>query len=237
MFNAMHMVSQKYRKSRLIITGCGIFYIFLLATGPAFAQDVPQKSLEVVDLRPPDEDKPRYISTSIFSCGYFIRVLNDDGRAVKRVDLLREFLRGHLGARGVGHVLEIDSYQIFFNEAAAQFDTAMAVAIGSVGGTSIGNSRTAPKCGQEKTPNGWFDPYETTNSNPPIVVQISGRFDGVVFSVRSVYSPSTKLSTLGTLWTSKAKKNLSDSKAIPEVNAAISKANMVIAERILALIH
>lgn len=188
--------------------------------------------IEINDLRSSEEDHPRYLSTSIFSCSYFIRVLDDEGRSQDRMTLLTEFLRKRFGPKLIGHTLDVTSYHIFFNEAAAQLDTAMAAAAGSVGNVLVGKSRTSPKCGQDKTPHGWFDPSETTNANPPLIIEIAGRADGKPFQVRSVYSPSVELSTTGAFMTSKAKRNLSDAKAAPEVNAAIDKAHAALADSI-----
>lgn len=68
-------------------------------------------------------------------------------------------------------------YQVFFNSAAAQMNQALSIWVGSVNGGAgfIGRSAAVPKCNRDKTPDGWFDPAETNNGNPPIIVDASGK--------------------------------------------------------------
>ena len=180
---------------------------------------------QIIDSRPIEDVKARYLSTSVFSCDYFIRALNDEGRTRNRMQALAQALQTRFGNSLAGHRLNVTAYRLYFNEAASQMSVAMASAAGSVGGTSTGAGRATPKCEQAETPHGWFDPAETTNGNPPLVIEFAATLDDRPIAFRSVYSPAEALSTIGTFTTSKAKKNLYDKKAAPQVDAAIDKAN------------
>ena len=53
--------------------------------------------------RPAKEDKPRFLSTNAWSCGFGIRVFSDEGRTFDRVTKLEAELRSSLGSRLDGH--------------------------------------------------------------------------------------------------------------------------------------
>lgn len=221
-----------------IIAQVGLIGFGLIGSGwgSHFAQSTMMaeaSELNIIDSRSAEDDRPRYLSVMITSCNYFIRVLNDEGRARERLAALGDHLKSALGNRIRGHTLEVRRYQLFFNEAAAMTNYSFAVAEAVTGAPTVREKRAVPKCGREKTRGGWFDPSETSNGNSPLVVEFEGAFDGHPIAIRSVYSPTVKLSTLGTFMTSKAKKNLYDKKAAPEVDRAIDKVNAKIASEIV----
>lgn len=119
------------------------------------------------------------------------------------------------------------SYQVFFNSAAAQMNQALSIGVGSVNGGAgfVGRSAAVPKCSRDKTPDGWFDPAETNNGNPLIIVEIKAEVAGKPLLVRSVHSPDAALRVPATAFSSKAKKNFAEGKAALEVDRAIDKAN------------
>jgi hypothetical protein len=190
------------------------------AAGPAPAQ----AGVAFSDERPAGEAKARYLSVSIFSCDYFIRELTDEGRAVERGAALRDAAAAALAQVPGEHRLELRSYLIYLNYGSAEMHDAFVAGAGAIGGALVGPG-PKPKCSREKTPHGWFDPAETSNGNPPIVVEIAAALDGQPLAVRSVYSPSVPLSPISTWMPTKAKMNLTGRKAAPEVAAAIAKAN------------
>lgn len=193
----------------------------------------------IVDHRPAGEDRQRNLSASIFSCSFGIRVLSDEGRSRKRLDALDAALRGSsLAPRLEQRPVVVRSYQVFFNSAAAQVNQALAIGVGSVNGGAgpVGRSSAVPKCGRDKTPDGWFDPAETSNGNPPIIVEIEAEVAGKPLSVRSVHSPAEALRVPATAFSSKARKNFAEGEAALEVNRAIDKANARVVAQAAALI-
>lgn len=188
-----------------------------------------------VNERPADEDRNRFLSTFAGSCSFSIRVLSDEGRVRDRVSALEVALRSALGKQLDGHKIQLRSYQVYFNNGARQRDLVDAVVAGSRGNTVIGGRTLVPLCSQEKTPDGWFDPSELSNANPPIVTEIEAMLDGRPLSIRSVYSPTKALSVPPTAFSSAAKKNFADPKTGPEVDAAIDKANAAFVAQVIAL--
>lgn len=175
--------------------------------------------------RPAKEDKPRFLSTNAWSCGFGIRVFSDEGRAFDRATKLEAELRFSLGSRLDGHTLRLKSYQVYFNEATYRSDMVDSVVAGSVGGVTTGKRRVAPKCSQQETPDGWFSPAELTNDYPPFIIEIEAVLDDKPLSIRSVYSPSIALTVPPTLLSSKVRTNFADETAGPEVEKAVKKAN------------
>ena len=175
--------------------------------------------------RPAKEDKPRFLSTNAWSCGFGIRVFSDEGRTFDRVTKLEAELQSSLGSQLDGHTLRLKSYQVYFNEAAYRSDVVDSVVAGSVGAVTTGRRRIAPKCSQQETPDGWFSPAELTNDYPPFIIEIDAVLDDKPLSIRSVYSPSIALTVPPTLLSSKARTNFADEKAGPEVEKAMNKAN------------
>ena len=175
--------------------------------------------------RPAKEDKPRFLSTNAWSCGFGIRVFSDEGRTFDRVTKLEAELRSSLGSRLDGHTIRLKSYQVYFNEAAYRSDVVDSVVAGSMGAVTSGKRRIAPKCSQQETPDGWFSPAELTNDYPPFIVEIEAVVDENPLSIRSVYSPSIALTVPPTLLSSKVRTNFADEKAGPEVERAMNKAN------------
>jgi hypothetical protein len=198
----------------------------LIASASATPAQTP--SALIIDRRPTGEDRSRNLSASVFSCSYGIRVLSDEGRPRKRLDALGVALRASSLARRLEQrPVVIRSYQVFFNSAAAQMNQALTIGVGSVNGGAgpIGRSAAKPKCGRDKTPDGWFDPSETNNGNPPIIVEIEAEVAGKPLSVRSVHSPAEALRVPATAFSSKAKKNFAEGEAALEVDRAIDRAN------------
>lgn len=192
----------------------------------------------IVDRRPAGEDRQRNLSASVFSCSYGIRVLSDDGRSRKRLDALEAALRASSSARRLAQrPVVVRSYQVFFNSAAAQMDQALSIGVASVNGGAgfVGRSAAAPKCSRDKTPDGWFDPAETTNGNPPFVVEIEADVAGKPLSVRSVHSPTEALRVPATAFSSKAKKNFAEGQAGLEVDRAIDEANARFVSKVASL--
>lgn len=189
----------------------GYRWAALVLTAWASAAPAQTPSQLIVDRRPAGEDRQRNLSVSIFSCSFGIRVLSDEGRSRQRLDALGAALRASpLARRLAGRSVVVRSYQVYFNSAAAQMDHALTVGLASVSGgaASAGRSATAPKCSREKTPDGWFDPAETDNGNPPLIVEIEAEVAGKPISIRSVHSPAKALRVPATAFSSKAKKNL-----------------------------
>lgn len=214
----------KRQLSVLSVTG------LLLATG-ALAQ--APTGFIFLNERPAKEDKPRFLSTNAWSCGFGIRVFSDEGRSFNRVTKLEAQLRSALGSRLDGHTLRLKSYQVYFNEAASRSDVVDSVVAGSVGAVANGKRRLAPKCSQQETPDGWFHPSELTNDYPPFIVEIEALLDDASVSVRSVYSPSIPLTVPPTLLSSKARTNFVDETAGPEVEKAVEKANAKLMEQVV----
>ena len=175
--------------------------------------------------RPAKEDKPRFLSTNAWSCGFGIRVFSDEGRTFDRVTKFEAEMRSSLGSRLDGHTIRLKSYQVYFNEAAYRSDVVDSVVAGSMGAVTSGKRRIAPKCSQQETPNGWFSPAELTNDYPPFIIEIEAVLDDKLLSIRSVYSPSIALTVPPTLLSSKVRTNFADDTAGPEVEKAMNKAN------------
>lgn len=199
----------------------------LAAVASASAAPAQAPRALIVDRRPAGEDRQRNLSASVFSCSYGIRVLSDEGRSRKRLVALDAALRSSSLARRLEQPVVVRSYQVFFNSAAAQMNQALSIGVASVNGGAgfVGRSAAAPKCGRDKTPDGWFDPAETTNGNPPLVVEIEAEVAGKPLSVRSVHSPAEALRVPATAFSSKAKKNFAEGQAGLEVDRAIDEAN------------
>lgn len=214
----------KWRQSLVAVVGT------LFATG-AWAQAA--SGFVFLNERPAKEDKPRFLSTNAWSCGFGIRVFSDEGRSFDRVTKLETELRAALGSTLDGHTIRLKSYQVYFNEAAYRSDVVGSVVAGSVGAVTMGKRRIAPKCSQQETPDGWFDPAELTNDHSPFVIEIEAVFDDKPLSIRSVYSPSAALTVPPTLLSSKARTNFADETAGPEVEKAMSKANAELIEQLM----
>lgn len=205
---------------------CGIF--FGVMVGMLFASGVQADATTgfvLLNERPAKEDKPRFLSTNAWSCGFGIRVFSDEGRTFDRVTKLEAELRSSLGSRLDGHTIRLKSYQVYFNEAAYRSDMVDSVVAGSVGAVTTGKRRIAPKCSQQETPDGWFSPAELTNDYPPFIIEIEAVLDDKPLSIRSVYSPSIALTVPPTLLSSKVRTNFADETAGPEVEKAMNKAN------------
>lgn len=231
------------RRSPSFVRKCLLFLFWkrllsLLAfTGLLFATGaLAQTPIGFVFLneRPAKEDKPRFLSTNAWSCGFGIRVFSDEGRTFERVSKLEAQLRSALGSRLEGRTLRLKSYQVYFNEAASRLDVVDSVVAGSVGAVTTGQRRLAPKCSQQETPDGWFHPSELTNQYPPFIVEIEAVLDDTPVSIRSVYSPSIALTVPPTLLSSKARTNFADETAGPEVEKAVTKANGDFIEKLAA---
>ena len=211
-----------------VVAAAGILWAqSLLAQSPSF---------HFLNERPAKEDRPRFLSTSAWSCAFGIWVLSDEGRAFDRVTKLEAELRMQLGAKLDGHTLRLKSYQVYFNEAVYRSDVVDSVVAGSVGAVTTGQRRVAAKCSQQETPDGWFSPAELSNNHAPFVVEIEAMLDATPLSVRSVYSPSISLTVPPTLLSSKVRKNFADEAAGPEVERAMSKANADFIEQIARLL-
>lgn len=196
--------------------------------GMLFVTSVPAQTTTgfvFLNERPAKEDKPRFLSTNAWSCGFGIRVFSDEGRAFDRVTKLEAELRSSLASRLDGHTVRLKSYQVYFNEAAYRSDVVDSVVAGSVGAVTTGKRRIAPKCSQQETPDGWFSPAELTNDYPPFIIEIDAVLDEKPLSIRSVYSPSIALTVPPTLLSSKVRTNFADETAGPEVEKAMNKAN------------
>lgn len=196
--------------------------------GALFAIGVPSQAATgfvFLNERPAKEDRPRFLSTNAWSCGFGIRVFSDEGRTFDRVTKLEAELRSSLDSRLDGHTIRLKSYQVYFNEAAYRSDVVDSVVAGSVGAVTTGKRPIAAKCSQPETPDGWFHPSELANDYPPFIIEIEAVVDDRPLSVRTVYSPSIALTVPPTLLSSKARTNFADEKSGPEVEKAVNKAN------------
>lgn len=203
--------------------------------GMLFVDSVPAQTTTgfvFLNERQAKEDKPRFLSTNAWSCGFGIRVFSDEGRTFDRVTKLEAELRSSLGSRLDGHTIRLKSYQVYFNEAAYRSDVVDSVVTGSVGAVTTGKRRIVPKCSQQETPDGWFSPAELTNDYPPFIIEIEAVLDDKPLTIRSVYSPSVALTVPPTLLSSKVRTNFADETAGPEVAKAMNKANAEFIENV-----
>lgn len=202
--------------------------------GPEVSAEVPP--LQFVNARPAGEDRTRTLSQWALSCRSGIRVISDEGRDFDRVERLKAKLAEEAGALA-GHRFTLKSYQLLLNSHIELDARAWGVALGSVGyfGTS-GPGRQKPRCARAKMPLGWFDPAELTNEYSPLIVQIEAELDGRPLTVHTAYSPSVSIGQPG-FWGLGAKaENLVDEPSLPEVRAAMDRANAKLVEGVHAML-
>jgi hypothetical protein len=95
-----------------------------------------------------------------------------------------------LGARAQGHQLTVDHYNVYLNNGSKGASMLVAGALaGPIAGALAAQGTTAqPRCSQEQTPEGWFDPSELTSGRPPFVVQMDVEWDGQRHQIRAATS-------------------------------------------------
>ncbi len=210
-----------------------------LAAPAAWAQ-----SLTIDDQRTIKLDKSSQVSVNIYACGVGIQRVSDRFRVKDRLTQLQEDLTAAFGPQLAGHRLVLKDYRLYLNystDLTAQARQVGANAAGAAVGVPGVGGLPAPgrygvhaKCGQDKTPEGWFAASEVTGPHSPLIANVTLEVDGRPYSVRVVHSPDMALqpSMRAMFVVPKEVRELADPDAAVEVEAAFTRANAALIDQI-----
>lgn len=140
-----------------------------------------------------------------FSCFVGITQLGSALFGTDRIPRLEKALSEAFPDRLADKALIIRRYDIFLNRGAEADSAAAAAAFGSVGifgaggtpGLKADHVWRRPKCGRDRMVNGWFDPADLTNNNPPLSVELDVTVFGQNYAFNTGHSPELPPERLG----------------------------------------